>query len=134
MMKSPTNNTPWSGRLTNIASCVSPPCTGINSMRVPPTLSSVRRLMVTMQQVPGIDLRHRVNRIQQPLQVPFLYERRSQVRHDEISHEQHALVRQIDKHRVVRLSALHRDQLDACTTHLEFCATVDGDHAAGAGD
>src|SRR5437867_13451469 len=47
MMKSPTNITPNSGISMNIASGVSPPCTGISSMRVPPTFSGVGRSMVT---------------------------------------------------------------------------------------
>src|SRR5229473_6249064 len=80
-----------------------------------------------MQQVPRIFLYDDVNRIEQPLQIAFLYKRRSQIRHDEISHEQRALTGQVNEHGVVGFSPLHRDQLDARSSDREFRAMVDRD-------
>src|SRR5216684_1963661 len=70
---------------------------------------------------------HDVNGIQQALQIPLLYKRRPEIRHDEIAYEQNALIRQVDEHRIVSFSSLHRNQLDSGSPDLQLRATVDGD-------
>src|SRR5258708_31295278 len=68
-----------------------------------------------------------VNGIHQALQIPFHHKRRPDVRHDEIAHEQNAVIRQVDEHRIVSFSSLHRNQLDSGSPDLQLSATVDCD-------
>src|SRR5580700_11204890 len=68
-----------------------------------------------------------VNGIQQALQIPLPNKRCSQVRHDKIAHEQNALIRQVDKHRIVSFPSLHRNQFDSSPPDLQFSATIDCD-------
>ncbi len=83
--------------------------------------------LVAVQQILGMLLNNNVDCIQQSLEIALLHKGRSEVRHDEIAHEHHALIRQMDEHGIVSFSSLHRDQLDACSSDLQLGATVDGD-------
>src|SRR5437660_11153801 len=60
-----------------------------------------RERLVAMEQMPRILLYHYINCVHQPLKVTLLDERCAQIRHDEISHEQYALIRQVDEHSIV---------------------------------
>src|SRR5215467_2127076 len=80
-----------------------------------------------MEQIPGILLHHDVDRIEQTLKVALLDERRTQIRHDEITDEHNALIRQVDQHCVMSFSSLHGNELDACSPDLQLGATIDRD-------
>ena len=75
----------------------------------------------------GVFLYHDVDRVEQPLQIAFLDERRTEIRHDEISHEQNTLVREFDEHRIWRFSSSHRDKPDTRSADPQFCGMVNGD-------
>ena len=62
-----------------------------------------------------------------PCKSPFLDKGRSEVRHDEIADEHHALIRQIDEHCVMRLPSLHGDQFDAGSSDLQLGPAIDCD-------
>src|SRR5580692_6159398 len=66
-----------------------------------------------------------IDRIEQPLQIALWYKRGPEVRHDEIPHEHHALIAQINEHGVVGFSSLHGDQLDSRASDGNFGAAVD---------
>ena len=72
-------------------------------------------------------LDHDVNCIEQPLQIALLDERRAKIRHDEISDEDYAQVRQLDEHSIRRFSARYRDKFDASAADGQWCRTVDSD-------
>src|SRR5262245_38583833 len=55
----------------------------------------------------------------------FLHERRAEIRHNEISHKQHALVRQFDEHPVRCFSALYRDERDPRPSYHQLRSMVD---------
>jgi len=78
-----------------------------------------------MQQMLRVLLYHDINRVKQPLEIAFLHKRSPEVGHDEVSHEQDTLVRQMDEHSIVSLSSLHGDELDGRSPDLQLCATVD---------
>src|SRR5215467_8855967 len=78
-----------------------------------------------MEQIPGILLHHDVDRIEQTLKVALLDERCAQIRHNEITDEHNALIRQVDQHCVVSFSSLHGNELDACSADLQLGATID---------
>src|SRR5215813_1108015 len=81
-----------------------------------------------MQKVLGMFLNNDINRVEQALEVALLNKGRAEIRHNEISHEQHALVRQLDEHPVRRLSALYRDEGDARSSDRQLCGgTVNED-------
>src|SRR5579863_3215030 len=68
-----------------------------------------------------------VDGIQQALKIPLFDKRRTEIRHDEITHEQNALIRQMDEHCIVSFASLHRNQLDVRPPNLQLSAAVDGD-------
>src|SRR6267143_5659087 len=86
-----------------------------------------RERLVAMEKLPRILLYHDIDRIQQPLKVALLDERCAEIRHDEITDEQNALIRQGNEHRIVGFASLHRYELDACSADLQLGAAVDGD-------
>ena len=61
------------------------------------------------------------------MQISLLDERRSEIGHDEISHEHYPFVRQLDEHRITRFSSLHRDKPDARSADVQLCGMVNGD-------
>jgi hypothetical protein len=67
-----------------------------------------------------------INGIEQPLEIAFLYKRRSEVRHDEVSHEHHTRIAQVNKHGIVRFSTLHRDQRKMRAADGQLRTAVDG--------
>src|SRR5260370_38566987 len=79
-----------------------------------------RERLVAMEQVPRILLYHDIDRIQQPLKVALLDERRAAIRHDEIADEQNALIRQGNEHRILRFASLPRNELDAGSPALQL--------------
>src|SRR5260370_27011885 len=83
--------------------------------------------LVAVQQVLGMLLNNNVDRVEQSLQIAFLDKGRPKIRHDEISNEHNALIRQVDEHGVVSFSSLYRDELDARSPDLQLGAMVDRD-------
>src|SRR5882757_5106178 len=79
-----------------------------------------------MEQESRILLHDDIDRIHQPLKVTLFDERCAQVRHDEIAHEQNALIWQVDEHRIVSFASLHRNEFDACPSDLQLGAAIDG--------
>src|SRR4029077_17041082 len=86
-----------------------------------------REGLVAMEQILRILLNDDINRVQQPLQIAFLNEGRTDIRHDEIADEHDAQIGQMDEHGVVSFTALHGNELDACASDLPLRAAVDGD-------
>src|SRR3984893_16078962 len=82
---------------------------------------------MNMQQKLRLDPYDDINRIEQSLQIAFRHKRRSEIRHDEVPHEQHPLARQVNEHGTVGFASLHRDQLDPRSSDREFGLTVDRD-------
>ena len=80
-----------------------------------------------MQNVARLLFADHVDGIEQALKVSFFHERRSDVGHDEIAHEQDAQVGEMHEHGVVGLAALHRNQLDARSANLQLRTAVDKD-------
>src|ERR1700704_5415319 len=82
---------------------------------------------MTMQQKLWLDPYDDINRIEQSLQIAFRRKRRSEIRHDEVPHEQHPLARQVNEHGIVGFPSLHRNQLDPRSSDREFGLSVDRD-------
>ncbi len=80
-----------------------------------------------MQQMLRVLLYHDINRVKQPLEIAFLHKRSPEVGHDEVSHEQDTLVRQMDEHSIVGFASLDRDEVEARSPDLQLGATVDRD-------
>src|SRR6267378_7741302 len=85
-----------------------------------------RQGLMSMQHIARILLYHNVDCVEQALKVAFHSKRRTEVRHDEISNKEHAQIRQMDEHGIVRLSAVNGNQLDACSANFYFGWTVYG--------
>ncbi len=81
-----------------------------------------RERLVAVQQVSRMLFNHNIDGIEQPLQIAFFYKWRPEVRHDEIAHEHHAMIRQVDEHGVVSLSSMDRDQFDVRSPDLQLSA------------
>src|SRR5262245_37623547 len=77
--------------------------------------------------MPWVLLHHNIDRIEQPIQAPFLHKRRAQIRHDEIADEHHAEIRKIYKQPIFGFSALDRNKLDSCSADFCFRLAVDRD-------
>src|SRR5437868_679567 len=75
----------------------------------------------------GMLFNNDVDRIEQSLEIAFLYKGRPEIRHDEIAHKHNALIRQMNKHGIVSLSSLHRNEIDTCSPDMHLRATVDCD-------
>src|SRR5712691_6339205 len=85
-----------------------------------------RERLVAMEQIPRILFYHDIDRIHQPLEVALLDERCTQIRHDEITDEQNALIRQVNEHRIVSFASWRRNELDASSPDLQLGAAIDG--------
>src|SRR5580704_18424673 len=68
---------------------------------------------------------HNFNRIDYSLKIALLRKGCPQIRHDEISHEHHALIRQIDEHGVASFSSMHGNQFNTRPPNLQVRAAVD---------
>src|SRR5215468_692067 len=79
-----------------------------------------------MQEVLRIPLRYLVNRVEQPLQVTLGSEWASQIRHDDIAHEHHSFLGEINHHGILRFAPVGRDQLDLRSADVHFRSVVDG--------
>src|SRR5215468_7024736 len=80
-----------------------------------------------MQQILGVFLNDDIDRIQQSLQVAFLDERRTEIGHNEISHEQHTLVWQFDEQGIGRLPSLYRNKPNSRSTDIHLGGMVNQD-------
>src|SRR5579863_6276740 len=76
--------------------------------------------------MPGIFFNNYIDGVQQALKIPLFDKRRPEIRHDEIAHEENALVRQVDEHCIVSFASLHGNQLDARSPDLQLSAAVNG--------
>ncbi len=86
----------------------------------------LRQRLVPVQQILGMRRNQNVDGVKQPLEIAFLYKRRSEVGHDEIANEHDAFLWQVNEHRVVSFSALDGDQIDGCASDLQLRAGGDG--------
>src|ERR1700730_141497 len=84
-----------------------------------------RQRLVTVQHVAWIFLDDKVDRVEQALQVTLDNKRCTQVRHDEIADKEHAQIRQMDEHGVVRLSPMNGNQLNARSSDFYFGGSID---------
>src|SRR5260370_37480807 len=83
--------------------------------------------LVAVEQGLGMLFNNNVDLVEQALQMAVLDKGRPKIRHDEISNEHNALIREVDEHGVVSFSSLDRDELDACSPDLQLGAMVDCD-------
>jgi len=72
---------------------------------------------MSMQHIARIFLYHNVDCVEQALKVASTANG-ARGKHDEISDKEHAQIRQMDEHGIVRLSAVNGNQLDACSPFL----------------
>src|SRR5262249_49601235 len=84
-----------------------------------------RERLVTVEQVLGISFDHYVDAIEKSLQITLFDEGGPQIGHDEVTHKHHPLIRQVDEHRVMSLTALNRDQFHARAADPQVRVVVD---------
>src|SRR5438876_2141366 len=81
---------------------------------------------MTVQHIAWMFLHDYIDCIEKAIEVTFYDEWCSDVRHDEITDEHHAQIGQMDEYRIVRLSAMDRNQLDAGSADFQIGLAIDG--------
>src|SRR5215510_16438330 len=71
--------------------------------------------------------RNHARRIEKSLQIALFGEGSPEIRHDAVAHEHDLLLGKIDEHRVVRLTAPNRDQLELRSVDVQIGSIVDRD-------
>src|SRR5215469_16773222 len=81
---------------------------------------------MAVQDVARIFLHDHIHCVKQALKVALVHERRTNVRHDEVASEKHSQFGQMDEHRVMRFSAMNRNQLNARSADFQLGAAIHG--------
>src|SRR5215471_2236513 len=81
---------------------------------------------MTVQHIAWMRLHDYIDCIEKAIEITFRDEWCSNVRHDEITGEHYAQVGQMNEHRIVCLSTMDRNQLDAGSTDFQIGPAIDG--------
>ena len=72
---------------------------------------------MTVEQVLGIKRHHGIDSLKKPRQVAFLIKRSAEVRHNEITDEQHVIFGRMNEHAIDRFSAWNRNEFKTRPAH-----------------
>src|SRR5262249_12000650 len=86
-----------------------------------------RERLVPVQQMLRVSAHDHAERIEKSLQIALFGEGSPEIRHDAVAHEHDPLLGKIDEHRVVRLTAPNRDQLELRSVDVQIRSIVDRD-------
>src|SRR5215475_1990143 len=80
---------------------------------------------MTMKQMLWIFLHHDIDRIEQSTQASLFNKGCTEIWHNEVTDEHDAVIRKVDKKRIVGFPPLYRDEFDSRSSNLDLCTAGD---------
>src|SRR5262245_10480035 len=80
---------------------------------------------MTVKQIPWIFLHYDIDRIEQSIQASLFNKGRTEIWHNKVTDEHHAVIGKMDKKRIAGFSPLYRNEFDSRSSNLNLCMAGD---------